>query len=117
VALLWLGFFAYRDVAYTDDLWWRLVTDRQVSGFLRAAGGLAVLTLLAAGWSRLTAPGARSHGPAGPADQARALEALRTADDARPEAWLAALGDKALLFSPSGRSFIAYRVRGRRWIA
>lgn len=117
VALLWLGFFAYRDVAYTDDLWWRLVTDRQVSGFLRAAGGLAVLTLLAAGWSLLTAPGARSHGPAGPDDQARALEALRTADDARPEAWLAALGDKALLFSPSGRSFIAYRVRGRRWIA
>lgn len=117
VALLWLGFFAYRDVAYTDDLWWRLVTDRQASGFLRAAGGLAVLTLLAAGWSLLTAPGARSHGPAKPADQVRALEVLSAADDARPEAWLAALGDKALLFSPSGRSFIAYRVRGRRWIA
>ena len=30
---------------------------------------------------------------------------------------MALLGDKALLFSPSGRSFIAYRVRGRRWIA
>ena len=27
------------------------------------------------------------------------------------------LGDKALMFSPSGSSFLAYRVRGRRWIA
>lgn len=117
VALLWLGFFAYRDVAYTDDLWWRLVTDRQVSGFLRAAGGLAVLTLLAAGWSLLTAPGARSHGPAGPVELARARAALVSADRASPGAWLGLLGDKALMFSPSGRSFIAYRVRGRRWIA
>jgi hypothetical protein len=42
---------------------------------------------------------------------------LESAEAAAPEAELALLGDKALLFSPSGRSFIAYRVRGRRWIA
>ena len=117
LAMLWLGFFAYRDVAYTDDLWWRLVTDRQASGFLRAAGGLSVLTLLAAGWSLLTAPGARRHGPADAADLARARQVLDQAERLHPEAWLAMLGDKALMFSPSGRSFLAYRVRGRRWIA
>ena len=32
VAALWLGFFAYRDVAYADDLWWKFLTDRQASG-------------------------------------------------------------------------------------
>lgn len=116
-AMLWLGFFAYRDTAYADELWWTFLTDRQASGFLRAGAVVAILTLAAAVRSLLTAPGARSHGPASPDDIARAHEALEAADAAAPEARLALLGDKALLFSPSGRSFIAYRVRGRRWIA
>ncbi len=115
-ASLWLGFFAYRDVAYQDELWWTFLTDRQASGFLRAAAVLALLTLLIAGRSLFAAPGARSHRTAGPEDVARAIDALRQADRAEPEAWLAALGDKALMFSPSGRSFLAYRVIGRRWI-
>lgn len=115
-ASLWLGFFAYRDVAYQDELWWTFLTDRQASGFLRAAAVLALLTLLIAGRSLFAAPGARSHRSAGPEDVARALDVLRQADRAEPEAWLAALGDKALMFSPSGRSFLAYRVIGRRWI-
>ena len=116
-ATLWLGFFAYRDVAYTDDLWWTFLTDREASGFLRGAAVMAVLTLGVAVRSLLTAPGAVSHGPASADQVRRALAALETADTTPPEAWLAALGDKALLFSASGQSFIAYRVRGRRWIA
>lgn len=116
-AMLWLGFFAYRDVGYSDELWWRFLIDRQASGFLRAGAVLAILTLVVAGRSLLSSPGAHSHGPARPEDQARARDALLQADQATPEAWLAMLGDKALLFSPSGRSFLAYRVRGRRWIA
>lgn len=116
-ATLWLGFFTYRDTAYTDELWWTFLTDKQASGFLRAGAVLAILTLAVAVRSLLTAPGARSHGPAGPAEIERARAALAEADAATPEANLALLGDKALLFSPSGRSFIAYRVRGRRWIA
>lgn len=115
-ASLWLGFFAYRDVAYQDELWWTFLTDRQASGFLRAAAVLALLTLLIAGRSLFAAPGARRHRSAGPQDVARALDVLGQADRAEPEAWLAALGDKALMFSPSGRSFLAYRVIGRRWI-
>ncbi|MFN4041203.1 MAG: phosphatidylglycerol lysyltransferase domain-containing protein [Brevundimonas sp.] len=116
-AMIWLGFFAYRDTAYTDELWWTFLTDRQASGFLRAGAVLAILTLVVAARSLLTAPGAGQHGPASPAEVERAREALAQADEAAPEGWLAMLGDKALLFSPSGRSFIAYRVRGRRWIA
>lgn len=116
-AMLWLGFFAYRDVAYTDELWWRFLSDGQASGFLRAGLVLAILTLVVAGRSLLSSPGAHSHGPAGAADIEHATAALKTADSASPEAWLATLGDKALMFSPSGSSFLAYRVRGRRWIA
>ncbi|GAW41982.1 Phosphatidylglycerol lysyltransferase [Brevundimonas sp. SH203] len=116
-AMLWLGFFAYRDVDYNDELWWRFLSDRQASGFLRAGLVLAILTLVVAGRSLLGSPGAHSHGPARPADIERARAALAAADSATPEAWLAMLGDKALMFSPSGASFLAYRVRGRRWIA
>jgi phosphatidylglycerol lysyltransferase len=116
-AMLWLGFFAYRDVAYTDELWWTFLTDRQASGFLRGGAVVALLALVVAGRSLLSAPGAHSHGPASATEVDRALAALARADEAPPEAWLAALADKALLFSPSGRSVIAYRVRGRRWIA
>lgn len=116
-AIVWLGFFAYRDVAYQDELWWTFLTDREASGFLRAAAVLALLTVLAAGRSLFSAPGARSHGAAGPDDLARAQDVLQGAERGQPEAWLATLGDKALMFSPSGRSLLAYRVKGRRWIA
>jgi lysylphosphatidylglycerol synthetase-like protein (DUF2156 family) len=116
-AVVWLGFFAYRDVAYTDELWWTFLTDRQASGFLRATAVLSILTLGIAAISLLSAPGSDRSRLGDPRDRAAALAVLAEAERAAPEAWLAALGDKALLFSPSGRSFLAYRVRGRRWIA
>ena len=117
VATLWLGFFVYRDVAYSDELWWTFLTDRQASGFLRGGLAVALLTVLVVARSLISAPGARSHGPASSADIALAADILSRADHAAPEAWLATLGDKALLFSSSGDSVLAYRVIGRRWIA
>ena len=63
-ATLWLGFFVYRDVSYSDELWWTFVTDRQVSGFLRGGAVVALLTVLVAARSLISAPGAHSHGPA-----------------------------------------------------
>lgn len=117
IAMIWLGFFAYREIPYQDELWWSFLTDSQASGFLRAVVVLSILTLVVAFRSLLSAPGARSHGPAKPAEVERARDALKSAEVASPEARLALLGDKALLFSPSGQSFLAYRVRGRRWIA
>lgn len=116
-AMIWLGLFTYRSTPYSDELWWSLLSDRQASGFLRAGAAAAVLTLAVAVRSLLTAPGSRSHGPASAHEIEKARLALGQAEIAMPEANLAMLGDKALLFSPSGRSFIAYRVRGRRWIA
>ncbi|HAL07483.1 MAG TPA: GNAT family N-acetyltransferase, partial [Brevundimonas sp.] len=66
-AMLWLGFFAYRDTAYTDELWWTFLIDKQASGFLRAGAVLAVLTLAVAIRSLMSAPGASTHRPAAPA--------------------------------------------------
>ena len=116
-ALVWLGEFTWRNVGYSDELWWTLIRDQEVSGFIRAQAVLALLTLFIAGKSLFASPGAGTHGPAGPAQIEQAARALAAADTAGTDAWLALLADKAILFSPSGDSFIAYRVRGRRWIA
>jgi len=115
-ATLWLGFFVYRDVSYSDELWWTFLTDRQASGFLRGGAVVALLTVLVVARSLISAPGAHSHGPASSEETARAVALLHRADKAAPEAWLAALADKALFFSDSGDSVLAYRVIGRRWI-
>jgi lysylphosphatidylglycerol synthetase-like protein (DUF2156 family) len=117
VAAIWLGLFAYRDIDYTDELWWSFLTDREISGFLRAGAVLAILTLAIAAISLLSSPGSGRRRLANAQDREKVLAGLAGADHATPEAWLATLGDKTLLFSPSGRSFLAYRVRGRRWIA
>lgn len=44
---------------------------------------------------------------------ARAEAAIASADDSRPDDWLALTGDKQFLFSPTGRSFVAYAEQGR----
>ncbi|HEX8232516.1 MAG TPA: phosphatidylglycerol lysyltransferase domain-containing protein [Caulobacteraceae bacterium] len=116
-AALWLGFFAYRDVAYTDELWWTFLRNAEVSRFLRAGAALAILTLVLTVWVLLSAPDVRRRGRPRPEAVEDAVRALAAADQAGPQAWLAAVGDKDLLFSPSGGSFITFRVRGRRWIA
>ena len=113
---VWLGFLVWRDVDYSDELWWSLLTDSEASGFIRAAAVLSVLALGVVAASLLSAPGADQNRSASPVEKAKALKVLQTGEQASPEGWLATLGDKALLFSPSGKSFLAYGVRGRRWI-
>lgn len=116
-ASVWLGFFAYRNVDYTDELWWSFIRDDQVSGFLRGGALISILALALAARALLSVPGLKTHGPAGTGDREKALVVLQAQEGVSPDGWLALLGDKALLFSPSARSFLTYRVYGRRWIA
>ena len=70
---------------------------------------------LALGVSQLLRP-ARAR-PAPPTieeiDQARQIAAKQS----RPDALLALMGDKSLLFSESGRTFLMFATRGRTWVA
>ncbi len=111
---LWVMFFAFRDVAYTHDLWWQFAFDAKAPRALRAtfaatllAGAIALLQLL-----RL-APG-DSHAPT-PAELTDAARIVRAQD--RASAMLALMGDKCLLFSELGDAFLMYARRGRSWIA
>ena len=110
----WVLFFAYREVPYHHDLWWQFEFDVQAPRALRA--GLAVLILLFMASLRYmfrTAPAAR---------RLPTSRELETAWDIlnrqeRPEANLALLGDKSLLFSEPSDAFIMYARHGRSWIA
>lgn len=110
----WLGLFAYKHVEYSNDLWWTFEFKRDAPRFLRASVGVgAVVAML--GLSRLLRPARTVPDGPGPAEIEQALSIVRTVPVTEP--YLVALGDKALLFSASRRSFLMYGVAGRCWVA
>jgi phosphatidylglycerol lysyltransferase len=109
---LWIGFFAYRNVAYSTDLWWHFAW-RGGGGprFLRASLGAAMLLLWWTLW-RMLAPGPAEPGESLPEDvAARALAAASSS-----EAMLAFTGDKRFILSRARDAFLIYGLRGRSWI-
>jgi phosphatidylglycerol lysyltransferase len=114
VCSIWLGFYSYRHVEYTDSLWWRFAFSGDASRFLRATVGVLVLGLFFAA-ARLLRPA-----PPPPAETDRQeLEKARriVRNSVKVSANLAMLGDKRFLFSPKGDAFIMYAVERRSWIA
>lgn len=110
----WLALFSYRHIAYRDELWWSFAFRGDASRALRATLGSASLLFFFA-LARLMRPA-----PARPAAPSREdlLQAARiAAESPHTSANLALLGDKALLFSESRRSFLMYAVQGRSWVA
>ncbi len=114
VAVMALGEFRYRHVAYAGDLWWRFELEADAPRFLRATVG-AFVVLAGFGVLRLLAP-------------ARREPVLPTADEVDRAAALvvqgptalgnvALTGDKSLLWSEEGEAFIAYGVSGKCWVA
>lgn len=113
---LWLGFFAYRHVAYANDLWWSFMLDENAPRFLRASVGIAlVLAIVALRLVLRPAPAPLTLPDAD--DLARAEGVIQRADGLSSSAWLALLSDKYLQFSPTGDSFIMFGIQGASWIA
>jgi phosphatidylglycerol lysyltransferase len=114
ICSLWLGFFSYKHVDYSQDLWWRFSFRGDAPRFLRASVGVLGGVLFFA-ISRLLRPSPPDPDRPGAAVLQRAQEIA--ASDPSSAASLALLGDKPLLFSDSGRAFIMYGVEGRSWIS
>lgn len=108
-----LGFFAYRDVPYNDQLWWQFAWHGNAPRFLRATIS-AALFLAAAGIWRLFLPAARAPVADGDAEEAAAIAIDRAA---RTESFLALTGDKRFLISAAGDAFLMYQVQDSSWIA
>jgi phosphatidylglycerol lysyltransferase len=114
ISSAWLGFFSYKHVEYSSDLWWRFGLRGDAPRFLRASVGV-VAALLIFAVRRLIRPAAPRPDPPAAADIDRASIVVQ--QDASSQANLALLGDKSFLFSDSGRAMIMYGVEGRSWIA
>jgi len=111
-----LGLFAFREVAYRDELWWTFLREGDANRFLRAGVAVATLTLAVALLTLFSGPQGRRGRPTAQ-DIDDAARAIERADCGPADSALALVGDKDLLFSESRRSFIAFRVRAGRWIA
>jgi phosphatidylglycerol lysyltransferase len=113
-ASVWIGFFAFRHVEYSNELWWQFGLDAQASRFLRGSVGSAVLLLLVALGRLLSAV---AHEVIEPTDAD--LDVVRAIIERQPWAFpsLAFLRDKAVLFDDERQAFVMYGVQGRTWVA
>ncbi len=114
ISSLCLTWLSYRDVEFSNQMWWHFAFHADAPRSLRAMVLATMLTGMAAAWLLLRPA---RHLPRPP--QAEELERARgiIEQSGDTSAWLAMLGDKNLLFSDDGRGFVMYRPVGRNWIA
>lgn len=109
---LWAGFFSYKRVEYSDELWWAFAWAGNAPRFLRASLGALVLLAGAALWRLLWAPPRPQGLGSLPADVAERAFAVSPRSDAA----LALTGDKLFLLSQARDAFLMYRIQGRTWV-
>jgi phosphatidylglycerol lysyltransferase len=113
-ASLWLGFFAFKHVDYSSQLWWQFETQSDVSRFLRASVGASLVVLLFA-LARMIGYAPHEAEAPSEADLADASRAMAAQTSTYP--YLAYLRDKTLLFDEDRSAFVMYGVQGRTWVA
>ncbi|HVH13089.1 MAG TPA: bifunctional lysylphosphatidylglycerol flippase/synthetase MprF, partial [Longimicrobium sp.] len=112
-AAVWLGFFAFKHVEYSDELWWRFALNQDAPRALRATM-LAVVLLLAFGVMRLLRPAPPAILLPTDAELEHAQALIDRQSSTVP--YLAWLRDKTLLFSDDGEAFLMSAVQGRTWV-
>ena len=114
IAAVWVGFLAYRHVEYSNDLWWTFAFDARAPRMLRAA---LLISLLGGGFLLVLLLRPPTHAP----DEAErpTVEDIKQVLANSPSTLANAVltGDKHVMFSESGRSFLMYQVQGRSWVA
>jgi phosphatidylglycerol lysyltransferase len=112
-AVTWLGLFSYEHLAYSHELWWQFTLDGGAPRLLRAGVGIAVLAAAAALWHLLSSSRVRTQAPSDD-DLDRAAHLAHQSGELT--LYLALLRDKSLLFGQGGGALM-YSVSGRSWIA
>ena len=112
---LWLLFFSYRHVEYDHALWFDFSPygTGGASRGLRAMGSV-VAVLAIVGMAQLLAPLRLSGTKPDQEELAKALALVKRVGGIN--GYLAQLGDKSLLFHPSGNAFLMYGIEGNSWI-
>ena len=110
---LWLGFFSYRHIEFTPDLWWTVTLHGDTPRFLRASVGL-VIAILVFATGRLLVP----HQPVPAEPSESELKDAAAVIRLQSETWpiLMLSGDKSLLFNSTRTACLAFAVQGRTWV-
>jgi len=106
--------FVYRDVEYSNALWWQFELSDEAPRGLRAVLGLTIFSGAVALWSLLR-PARGTFSTSSAEDMQKAIAIVRAQD--MSDANLVRMGDKSLMFSTDGRAFIMYGRQARSWIA
>jgi len=111
---VWVLLFAFRDVEYSQHLWWQFAFDDRAPRALRATLAAGMLAAALALWQLLRPAAGRFVMPASE-DLVEAARIVRAQE--RSDAGLALMGDKSFLFTKSRNAFLMYAKRGRTWAA
>ncbi len=111
---LWLTYFSFKHLSYSNEMLWQFELAADAPRSLRAGVGVGGVALLLA-LRMLLKPFPRDPVPPTEGELNTIFPVVRQSD--RTQGYLALLGDKALLKSASGRSFVMYSVSGRSWVA
>ena len=112
----WLGFFSYKDVAYSNDLWWQFSLDRSgdASRFLRSlfvisvvCGGLLIYRLMSKTVIDLTLP----------TKEELDIATQIVHNSSTTDHHLVLTGDKYIMWSKTQKSFLMFGVTNKFWIA
>lgn len=112
-AIVWAGFYIYSHVPYAHSMWGHFGYHAAVPRFLR---GLVVMgaTVGLIGLYRLF--GIAQIGAPMPDDEdVDQLKAVVT-NASNPQAWLALLRDKHILWNTARTAFVMYGVSGKQWV-
>jgi phosphatidylglycerol lysyltransferase len=106
--------FVYKEVAYNTELWWQFEFDAHAPRSLRAMMGVTLAGLGIALWHLLRpSAGAPALPTTGELDRAAAVVDSQPVADAS----LVLMGDKHLMFSTTGDTFIMFGRQARSWIS
>jgi len=98
LGIAWLGFFAYRNVAYRNELWWTFALDADVSRFLRALVVMSVTAVLFFFWRLLQPPAAPRLPERTPELEAQIAAVVTSEETPQAEAALAWLPENVSSF-------------------
>ena len=111
---IWLGFFSYKHVEYSNELWWKFSLHGDAPRFLRSIVAIVVIALAFLFYRFLTRPGKAPELPN--ADELDRISPLiKHSGDTMH--FLALTGDKRILWSDSGKSCLMFDSTPRYWIA
>jgi len=112
--VVWLVLFSYRNVEYSDQLWWEFAYRSDAPRSLRALVGAAVVFLIVGIKNAMHPHPKRPHMIEEDAlDEVAAI--VKTSRQANAN--LALLGDKRFVFSEDRKAFVMFGCEGKSWVA